>query len=136
MRVELLAATSEQLTENTLFNIVVFPDTWSEGVNQEFVELRVFGEFFELSDLLFGELDVVLLIDDLIHLFLFHYLILFWILLFIIIVPLLVRFDVPDHINVGFINVFKGSHVVVHSHSLGSVDTDYFHSVTGLYEVN
>jgi len=47
---ELLRDTSEELAEDSLLNVLVLPDAWSERVYQEIVDIWSGGKLFEFSN--------------------------------------------------------------------------------------
>lgn len=56
--------------------------------------------------------------------------------LFVVFIPLLICFDVADHINICSVNIFEGSHSCVHSDSKSTIDSNHLDSITRLHVVN
>ena len=121
---------------------MVFPNAWSECINQFIIEKGILRKVLELLDLLIIEQVLMIFLQKLIlntclvitilHLLIFAILFLLLLLLHVDIEPFLVSSHKVDHIDVGSVNVLESTHVRVHSYSHCLVDTNCLHSITRL----
>jgi hypothetical protein len=58
--VELFADTAKELGQDTFLDVLVLPDTWSEWVNKEVVNIGLGCKFFELVNFFLRENSVIL----------------------------------------------------------------------------
>jgi len=107
--------------------------------------LWILGEFGEFTELVLTETTVVLGVETLIALIIWHVILfidhinvstnirsLVWIFSIVIVISLFISFDVSNNINVSPVDVLEHSHLWIHPNSSRSIDTDHFNSISWL----
>lgn len=144
---KVFAASTEKLTKDSLFDVMIFPDTWRKSVNKKIIKLWRVSKLHKLSLLLQRYRLLVFLIKSLIlnlsiyaiTIFFSHLLswfLLIHIIIIIIFISLFVGFDISNYINIRSINVFERSHLRINSLPLCTINTDNFNSVTRFHIIN
>ena len=139
---EFLGDAAEELAQNTFLDIVVLPNAWSKRVNEQLVDVWLFGESLEFFNLLFSEEGVVLVQGSfttrtllMTSIFLLHLCVilsLFFEAFTTVVVPSFVSLNVSDDIDIGSINILESSSLWVDTDSHGLVNSSNFNSVTWL----
>ena len=113
---ELFGYSTEELAKNSLLNVLVLPNAWCKGVNEQIVNVFLCSEIFELFDLLFSEGLMIFIqgsvANCLLSVLFLHLCVLLLFLLeatLFLSVSSLVSLDVGDNVDVGSVDILKCS---------------------------